>query len=198
MNVFAQHGFEGRVRLLEPGQPSRLRGGDPAGQPGRGQRVAQRGVGVQRRDVDAGQRRRQLGSGQILEHAPIVQMFDDNPPLIHRPSTPRTRSNSAKSPTFAPPSGKCVHAAPSPTNVVNRNRPNAAGNRGLATSPGVGDLGGLGLEVAAFGDAGGEPSRRPVGVGCAHRVTGNFQQMSPDGVESVLAGEPSVGVKGSD
>ena len=79
MHLFAhRRRLKDRVRPPQPGQPGAFRSGDPAGQPGGGQRIAQRGVGVQRRHVHAGQRRRQRGSGEVLKHDPIVQVFDDN------------------------------------------------------------------------------------------------------------------------
>jgi hypothetical protein len=44
----------------------------------------------------------------------IVQVFDDNPTTDPQAIHAKNRAkNTAESPTFAPPSGKCVHAAPS-------------------------------------------------------------------------------------
>jgi hypothetical protein len=68
----------GRCAGAGPTRP--LGRGRPGRQPGRGQRVVQRGVGVQRPDLDTGQRRRQPGPGQPFKHASIVHLFEDNEP----------------------------------------------------------------------------------------------------------------------
>ena len=59
MHLFAHRRWlKERICPPQPGQPGAFRSGDPAGKPGGGQRIAQRGVGVQRRHVYAGQCRR--------------------------------------------------------------------------------------------------------------------------------------------